>query len=93
MCDGCNSLVENIFGNFANVYTGNKPGFISRACGRVELIGGHTDYNEGFIIAAAIENSCWVAASGRDDDKICLYSEMFKEKHEFALSSDTAGGW
>jgi len=81
-------LVENIFGNFANVYAGGRPGFISRACGRVELIGGHTDYNEGFIIAAAIENSCWVAASERDDDKICLYSEMFKEKHEFAPSSD-----
>jgi galactokinase len=88
MGNGRDSLVKNIVRNFADVYTGQRPGFISRACGRVELIGGHTDYNEGFIIAAAIDNSCWVAASKRDNNKICLYSEMVREKHEFELVSD-----
>ena len=62
MRDGCNSLVNEILGNFADVYAGQRPAFISRACGRVELIGGHTDYNEGFIIAAAIDRFSWVAA-------------------------------
>lgn len=85
MCDGCNSLINEILRNFVDVYAGQRPAFISRACGRVELIGGHTDYNEGFIIAAAIDRSCRVAASKRDDGKICLYSEWAKEKHEFEL--------
>jgi len=88
MCDSCDSLINNILGNFADVYSGQRPAFISRACGRVELIGGHTDYNEGFIIAAAIDKSCLVAVSKRDDDKVCLYSEWAKERHEFELTND-----
>ena len=82
-----NSLIEKILRNFAEVYAGQMPAFISRACGRVELIGGHTDYNEGFVIAAAIDKSCWTAASEREDNKTCFYSEWVKEKHEFELSS------
>lgn len=81
-------MIENIRDNFSNAYSGREPDFISRASGRVELIGGHTDYNEGFVIAAAIDKSCWVAASPRDDGKICLYSELMEEKHEFELSGD-----
>ncbi len=81
-------LIDGILKNFADVYAGCKPAFISRASGRVELIGGHTDYNEGFVIAAAIDDSCWVAACGRGDKKICLYSEWAGEKHEFELAGD-----
>ena len=88
MCDGYSSLVKEVLRNFVEVYPGQRPAFISRASGRVELIGGHTDYNDGFVIAAAIDNSCRVAASERDDDKICLYSELVKEEHEFILSSN-----
>jgi len=73
--------------NFGKIYPGQKPAFISRASGRVELIGGHTDYNEGFVIAAAIDSSAFVSASPRDDNIICLYSEWAKQKHEFAPSS------
>jgi galactokinase len=81
-------LIEDILRNFADVYAGHRPGFISCACGRVELIGGHTDYNEGFVIAAAIDKCCQVAAGQRSDNKICLYSKWAGEKHEFVLSSD-----
>lgn len=88
MSDAYNSFVEKILRNFADVYAGQRAAFISRACGRVELIGGHTDYNEGFIIAAAIDSCCWVAASKRDDGRICLYSEWAKDKHEFEPSAD-----
>lgn len=82
------SFIEELLRSFGKAYVGQKPAFVSRASGRVELIGGHTDYNEGFIIAAAIEASCWVAASKREDGKICFYSEWVKEKHEFEPSSD-----
>lgn len=82
----CSGLIEEILRNFADVYAGQRPAFVSRASGRVELIGGHTDYNEGFVIAAAIDKSCWVAASKRDDNKICLHSQWAGESHEFVLS-------
>lgn len=85
-------LIADIARRFADIYTGQKPEIISRACGRAELIGGHTDYNEGFIIAAAIDKSCWVAASKRDDNRICLYSQLLDESHEFELSSDLSPG-
>ncbi len=88
MSDAYNSFVEKILRNFADVFAGQRPAFISRACGRVELISGHTDYNEGFIIAAAIDSCCWVAASKRNDAKICLYSEWAKDNHEFEPSAD-----
>lgn len=81
------SLLKKMSTNFGKIYAGQRPAFVSRASGRVELIGGHTDYNEGFVIAAAIDSSCWVAASPRDDNIICLYSEWARQKHEFEPSS------
>ncbi len=50
-----------------------------RAPGRVNLIGEHTDYNDGFVMPAAIQFSCWVAASPRDDNKLVIHSENLNE--------------
>lgn len=56
-----------------------------RAPGRVNLIGEHTDYNDGFVMPAAIEFSTWVAACGRPDRKLAIHSENFSESREFQL--------
>ncbi len=54
---------------------GNTPEVISSAPGRVNLIGEHTDYNEGFVFPMAIDKRIWLAGSRRNDRKINLYSK------------------
>jgi galactokinase len=58
-----------------------------RAPGRVNLIGEHTDYNDGFVLPAAIEFYCWIAAASRDDRKLVIHSENFHETVEANLDS------
>ena len=79
-------MITELSEKFANCFNGERPRLISRASGRAELIGGHTDYNEGFVIATAIDRSFWVAAAARQDSKICMYSEWAKERYEFDIS-------
>jgi len=56
-----------------------------RAPGRVNLIGEHTDYNEGFVLPAAIDFFCWVAIAPRNDRALAIYSENFDETVEASL--------
>ena len=50
---------------------GGRPS-IYRAPGRVNLIGEHTDHNEGFVMPAAIDFSTWVAIAPRSDRRIVV---------------------
>jgi galactokinase len=56
-----------------------------RAPGRVNLIGEHTDYNEGFVLPAAIDFFCWVAIAPRNDRVLALYSQNFDDTVEASL--------
>jgi galactokinase len=55
------------------------------APGRVNLIGEHTDYNDGFVLPMAIERRTWVAASRRDDRRVVAVSGALGETFEFEL--------
>jgi len=65
---------------------GSKPRIFC-APGRVNLLGEHTDYNDGFVMPCAIGFSTRVAISSRPDRKLVIQSEEFSEKFEFDLDS------
>src|ERR1700716_4037584 len=60
---------------------------VYRAPGRVNLIGEHTDYNDGFAMPAAIEFYCWVAIGPRADRRLSIYSEEFSASADMDLAS------
>lgn len=66
---------------------GHEPELIARAPGRVNLIGEHTDYNEGFVFPAAIDREMTIVASSHPNgDSIQIYSHDYDESESFALS-------
>ena len=78
---------ENTFGSQARIF---------RAPGRVNLIGEHTDYNDGFVMPAAVGFSTYVAIAGRPDRKLVVRSEEFLGDFEFDLDSlpeKRVGAW
>lgn len=60
---------------------------VVRAPGRVNLIGEHTDYNDGFVMPAAIGFYTHVAIGPRNDRMLCVYSSNFEEQVEFDLDT------
>ena len=80
------SGLETINEVFSNRF-GTAPMFVVRAPGRVNLIGEHTDYNEGFVLTLAIDRATWIALRPRDDNRVQLHSIEQKETTEFDLTS------
>lgn len=64
---------------------GSSPQVVVRAPGRVNLIGEHTDYNDGFVLPMAIDRAIWVAARPRDDQAVVCHSLDFGQVVEFTL--------
>lgn len=64
---------------------GGEP-LVVRSPGRVNVIGEHTDYNNGFVLPAAIDKGIYIGLSKRDDDNIILYSEEFQEEERSTVS-------
>ncbi len=57
-----------------------------KAPGRINLIGGHTDYNDGYVLPIAINRNIAVAAKYRTDNIVEVYSLDFNEKESFNLN-------
>jgi galactokinase len=64
---------------------------IFAAPGRVNLIGEHTDYAEGFVMPAAIDFATLAAISPRSDGKIVVYSENYGDERTFEAAALPAG--
>jgi galactokinase len=74
---------EQLSAEFAQEFGGTPQ--IYRAPGRVNLIGEHTDYNDGFVLPAAIHFSTSVAISSRRDGRVMVVSKNMGERAEFGL--------
>jgi len=70
---------------------GGRPEIILRAPGRVNLIGEHTDYNDGFVFPMAIERATWVAVRRRRDRTVRVASVGHPDA-SFDLTALTRGG-
>jgi len=70
-----------------------EPSLVVRAPGRVNLIGEHTDYNEGFVLPTALPFEVVIAGAVRTDDRVVASSEGFAAI-EFALHDEIGErGW
>lgn len=71
---------------FFKLKFGYPPAHVVAAPGRLEVLGNHTDYNEGLVISVAIDRYVFIAASPRTDGKIELHSSAFPEPEIFWIS-------
>ncbi len=75
---------------------GDTPTAVVAAPGRVNLIGEHTDYNEGFVLPAAIDRHVLLACRPRHDRQVRLYAADFSAASAFSLDDirpDEAQRW
>jgi galactokinase len=66
---------------------GRPPSHIVRAPGRVNLIGEHTDYNDGFVLPMAIDRYVWIALRPAESRRVEVYSIDFEEQVNFRLDA------
>jgi galactokinase len=84
---------ERVLRAFAERF-GGDPAWIVQAPGRVNLLGEHTDYNDGFVLPMALHLGAWMAVRPRTDGRVVLRSLDFEEEQEFDLARLTRGkGW
>ncbi len=75
---------------------GTAPALLVRAPGRINLIGEHTDYNEGFVLPAAIDRAVWFAATPRTDLHCRFFAFNLDERFNCdsdALQKNPAHPW
>lgn len=69
-------MKETIIQSFQDLY-GRPPTIVVKAPGRVNLLGAHVDYNEGWVLPAAIEQAIWLAAAPLEDGVVRVASLDF----------------
>ena len=74
---------------------GQAPTLVVRAPGRVNLIGEHTDYNDGFVLPLAIDRAAWIALRPRSDCRVNVHSIDYQEVRKFDLAGlkHEKAGW
>ncbi len=79
-------VYDELIGKFEKVY-GVKPTIVSYAPGRIEVLGNHTDYNEGYVFSAAIDKGTFFAVAPTADDTCELTAGDFMETAKFTTKN------
>ena len=71
------------------------PAHTSSAPGRVNIIGEHTDYNDGFVLPAAIDKTCTITVGKNEDETINLFAAEMNEHASASIPGliPVAAGW
>jgi galactokinase len=77
-------IKETITGIFQQQF--NSEPIIIRSPGRINIIGEHTDYNDGFVLPAAIDKAAYIAMSLRQDDEIHLVAHDLQETFSTSIT-------
>lgn len=80
-----NTAIKNLKKSFVQIF--NQEPIIVKSPGRVNIIGEHTDYNEGFVLPAAIDKAAYLAMSLRNDDEIHLIARDLNESYLGTISN------
>jgi galactokinase len=87
------SSIADLKGKFASIFGGGGKLHVIRAPGRVNLIGEHTDYNDGFVFPMAIEPQLLIVCRGRTDSLVRVASTAFDgEIAEFSVEGKIERG-
>ena len=76
-------IIEHITNTFFQTF-GEKPAHIARAPGRVNLLGEHVDYNDGFVLPAAIDRATYIAFSPLTSDQTTLIAADLNQRASFS---------
>ena len=79
-------VYDKVLAAFAAKF-GGKPAAVAYAPGRIEVLGNHTDYNDGYVFSAAIDKGTFFAVSPADDDKVTLVALDMGETYETTLGA------
>jgi len=80
-----NIIATKLAVTFNEVFKNTKDPLIVRSPGRVNIIGEHTDYNDGFVLPAAIDKAAYIAIALREDDEIHLMALDLNENFSTSL--------
>ena len=83
---GMSDRVNALKADFKRLF-GTDPSVLVKGPGRVDLIGIHTDYNEGFVLPVAVNVDVLALGKLRDDRKVAVYSANFEKLVEFSLDN------
>lgn len=79
-------IYDELVAKFEKMY-GAKPEIVAYAPGRIEVLGNHTDYNEGYVFSAAIDKGTFFAVSASDDETCELTAADLMETAKFTVST------
>ena len=86
--------MDSVRKRFEEIY--NKTPLLVSSPGRVNLIGEHTDYNEGFVLPAAIDKKMFVAIALNNTNTVTAFANEYNKSFSFSLDdikAQKSEGW